>query len=396
MERQILMKFEEVKALENGYVMQTYGRVPVALVKGCGATAEDVEGKVYTDFTSGIGVNSLGYSNPAWVKAVSEQAGSIQHMSNYYFCVPQVQLAEKLCISGGMGKAFFCNSGAEANECAIKIARHWGSLNGKGSKIITLHNSFHGRTHTTLAATGQDVFHKYFLPLTEGFDYADANDLASVEKLIDDTTCAVMIEMVQGEGGVVPMDETFVKGLRALCDEKNVLLLADEVQTGIGRTGAFFAYQNYNIVPDVVSCAKGVAGGLPMGVCLCTEALGGLLTAGMNGTTFGGNPVACAGALEVVNRVSQPEFLAEVNEKGAYMREKLEAMPGVEFVRGKGLMLGVKLAGEKDAHDVLLRCAEKGLLVLTAKELIRFLPPLTITKEEIDRGLEIFAGVIAE
>ena len=391
------MTFEEIREMEAGCVMQTYGRVPVALVRGRGATAEDTDGKTYIDFTSGIGVNALGYSDPGWVRAVAEQAASIQHMSNYYYCEPQVRLANKLCAAAGMGRAFFCNSGAEANECAIKIARHWGTLHGKtGSRIITLNNSFHGRTHTTLAATGQAVFHKYFLPLTEGFDYAEANNLDSVRALVGEDTCAVMVEMVQGEGGVVPMEEGFVRGLRTLCDEKNLLLLTDEVQTGIGRTGDFFAYQGYGVRPDVVTCAKGVAGGLPMGVCLCTEELAGVMTAGMNGSTFGGNPVACAGALEVVDRVTDPEFLAQVRAKGAYMREKLRAMPGVEFVRGRGLMLGVGLSGGKDAHQVLLRCAEQGLLVLTAKELIRFLPPLTITKEEIDRGLSIFAQVLAE
>ena len=389
------MNFEELREMEAGSVMQTYGRVPVALVKGHGAVAEDIDGKTYIDFTSGIGVNALGFSDPEWARAVAEQAGKIQHMSNYYYCVPQIELAKELTALAGMDKVFFCNSGAEANECAIKIARRWGVLNGKGSTIITLDNSFHGRTLTTLAATGQDVFHVHFTPLTEGFVYAEANNIESVRALADDSVCAVMMEMVQGEGGVIPMDEAFVREVRALCDEKKMLLLIDEVQTGVGRTGTFYAYQGYGITPDVATSAKAIAGGLPMGACLCSAALSDILTAGMNGSTFGGNPVACAGALSVIRRVGKPEFLHDVQEKGAYMMKKLAEMPGVSFVRGRGMMIGVKLAGDQDAHEVMVRCAEKGLLVLTAKDLIRFLPPLTISQDEIDRGLDIFASVIA-
>ena len=389
------MNFEEVREMEMGSVMQTYGRVPVALVKGHGAVAEDIDGKTYIDFTSGIGVNALGFSDPEWARAVAEQAGQIQHMSNYYYCVPQIELAKELTALAGMDKVFFCNSGAEANECAVKLARRWGVLNGKGSRVITLGNSFHGRTLTTLAATGQDVFHVHFTPLTEGFVYAEANDIESVRALADDSVCAVLMEMVQGEGGVIPMDEAFVQEVRALCDEKKMLLMIDEVQTGVGRTGTFYAYQGYGIQPDVVTTAKGIAGGLPMGACLCSAALSGILTAGMNGSTFGGNPVACAGALSVIRRVGKAEFLQDVQEKGAYMMKKFAQMPGVSFVRGRGMMIGVKLSGDQDAHDVLVRCAQAGLLVLTAKDLIRFLPPLTITYDEIDRGLEIFASVIA-
>ena len=389
------MNFEELREMETGSVMQTYGRVPVALVKGHGAVAEDIDGKTYIDFTSGIGVNALGFSDPEWARAVAEQAGKIQHMSNYYYCVPQIELAKELTALAGMDKVFFCNSGAEANECAVKIARRWGVLNGKGSRIITLDNSFHGRTLTTLAATGQDVFHVHFTPLTEGFVYAEANNIESVRALADDSVCAVMMEMVQGEGGVIPMDEAFVREVRALCDEKKMLLLIDEVQTGVGRTGTFYAYQGYGIEPDVVTTAKGIAGGLPMGACLCSAALSGILTAGMNGSTFGGNPVACAGALSVIRRVGKAEFLHDVQKKGVYMMKKLAEMPGVSFVRGRGMMIGVKLAGDQDAHEVMVRCAQAGLLALTAKDLIRFLPPLTISQDEIDRGLDIFASVIA-
>lgn len=388
------MTFEQVKSQDQAYILHTYGRVDAALVKGRNARAWDVDGKEYIDFTAGIGVNALGYCDPEWSAAVAGQAGKIQHMCNYYYCPENTALAQELSQASGMAKAFFCNSGAEANECAIKIARKYGEKRG-AYRIVTLENSFHGRTLTTLAATGQEGFHREFLPLTEGFLYAQAGDLAGIQALLDGSVCAVMLEMVQGEGGVIPMDEGFVKGLAQLCREKDVLLLIDEVQTGIGRTGRFFAYQGYGVQPDVVTCAKGIAGGLPMGACLVSERLGDILQPGQNGSTFGGNPIASAAARVVVRRVSEPDFLQSVAEKGAYFREKLEAMPQVEYVRGRGLMLGVKLK-EKDAHDVLVQCAKAGLLILTAKELVRFLPPLTITQEDIDQGLAIFQQVLAQ
>ena len=388
------MTFEQVKSQDQAYILHTYGRVDAALVKGRNARAWDVDGKEYIDFTAGIGVNALGYCDPEWSAAVAGQAGKIQHMCNYYYCPENTALAQELSQASGMAKAFFCNSGAEANECAVKIARKYGEKRG-AYRIVTLENSFHGRTLTTLAATGQEGFHREFLPLTEGFLYAQAGDLAGIQALLDGSVCAVMMEMVQGEGGVIPMDEGFVKGLAQLCREKDVLLLIDEVQTGIGRTGRFFAYQGYGVQPDVVTCAKGIAGGLPMGACLVSERLGDILQPGQNGSTFGGNPIASAAARVVVRRVSEPDFLQSVLEKGAYFREKLEAMPQVEYVRGRGLMLGVKLK-EKDAHDVLVQCAKAGLLILTAKELVRFLPPLTITQEDIDQGLAIFQQVLAQ
>lgn len=388
------MTFEQVKSQDQAYILHTYGRVDAALVKGRNARAWDVDGKEYIDFTAGIGVNALGYCDPEWSAAVAEQAGKIQHMCNYYYCPENTALAQELSQASGMAKAFFCNSGAEANECAIKIARKYGEKRG-AYRIVTLENSFHGRTLTTLAATGQEGFHREFLPLTEGFLYAQAGDLAGIQAQLDGSVCAVMLEMVQGEGGVIPMDEGFVQGLAQLCREKDVLLLIDEVQTGIGRTGRFFAYQGYGVQPDVVTCAKGIAGGLPMGACLVSERLGDILQPGQNGSTFGGNPIASAAARVVVRRVSEPDFLQSVAEKGAYFREKLEAMPQVEYVRGRGLMLGVKLK-EKDAHDVLVQCAKAGLLILTAKELVRFLPPLTITQEDIDQGLAIFQQVLAQ
>ena len=388
------MTLEQVKSQDQAYILHTYGRVDAALVKGRNARAWDVDGKEYIDFTAGIGVNALGYCDPEWSAAVAEQAGKIQHMCNYYYCPENTALAQELSQASGMAKAFFCNSGAEANECAIKIARKYGEKRG-AYRIVTLENSFHGRTLTTLAATGQEGFHREFLPLTEGFLYAQAGDLAGIQALLDGSVCAVMLEMVQGEGGVIPMDEGFVQGLAQLCREKDVLLLIDEVQTGIGRTGRFFAYQGYGVQPDVVTCAKGIAGGLPMGACLVSERLGDILQPGQNGSTFGGNPIASAAARVVVRRVSEPDFLQSVAEKGAYFREKLEAMPQVEYVRGRGLMLGVKLK-EKDAHDVLVQCTKAGLLILTAKELVRFLPPLTITQEDIDQGLAIFQQVLAQ
>ncbi len=388
------MTFEQIKSQDQSYILHTYGRVDAALVKGKNARAWDVEGKEYIDFTAGIGVNVLGYSDPEWASAVSQQAGEIQHMCNYYYCPQNTALAEELSKASGMAKAFFCNSGAEANECAVKVARKYGEKRG-AYKIITLENSFHGRTLTTLAATGQEGFHKDFLPLTEGFLYAQAGDLSSVEKLMDDSVCAVLIEMVQGEGGVIPMEESFVQGLSKLCQEKDVLLMVDEVQTGIGRTGTFYAYQGYGVQPDVVTSAKALAGGLPIGACLVSEKLGDILQPGMQGSTFGGNPLACAGARVVLRRVNDPAFLESVKEKGAYLKERLEAMPQVEYVRGRGMMLGVKLK-EKDAHDVLVECAKQGLLILTAKELVRFLPPLTITQEDMDQGLAIFQKVLEQ
>ena len=388
------MTFEQIEAQDQAYILHTYGRVDAALVKGRNARAWDVDGKEYIDFTAGIGVNALGYSDPEWTAAVAEQAGKIQHMCNYYYCPENTALAQELSQASGMAKAFFCNSGAEANECAVKVARKYGEKRG-AYKIVTLINSFHGRTLTTLAATGQADFHRDFLPLTEGFLYAQAGDLAGVEALLDGSVCAVMLEMVQGEGGVIPMDEDFVKGLAQLCREKDVLLVIDEVQTGVGRTGFFYAYQGYGVQPDVVTTAKGIAGGLPMGACLVSERLGEILKPGQQGSTFGGNPIASAAARVVVRRVSDPAFLEDVRKKGAYLKEKLEAMPQVEYVRGRGLMLGVKLK-EKDAHEVLVRCAREGLLILTAKELVRFLPPLTIPQEDMDQGLAIFQRVLEQ
>ncbi|MBE6831345.1 MAG: aspartate aminotransferase family protein [Ruminococcaceae bacterium] len=388
------MTFEEIKEQNEQSIMQTYGRFPVALVWGHGVKAVDSEGKEYIDFTSGIGVNSLGYCDETWVKAVAEQAARLQHTSNLYYSPVQNRLAETLCKRTGFSRAFFGNSGAEANECAIKLARKYGTdtYGENHNHIVTLQNSFHGRTVTTLAATGQDGFHQYFTPFTPGFSYAKP-EMGSIQEAVNGDTCAVMIEMIQGEGGVVPLDPEFVKKLSAFCKEQDILLMVDEVQTGIGRTGKFFCYEHYGIQPDIVTSAKGLGGGLPIGACLCGERLKDVLGPGMHGSTFGGNPVVCAGALAVLDRIAEDGFLEEVRRKGEYFKDKLSAMEEIESVRGMGLMLGAKLK-KGTAKETAQKCAENGLLVLTAKELLRFLPPLTIDYQEIDAGLAILSKTI--
>ncbi len=384
--------FNNIKELDKKHIIQTYGRVDVAIESGKGARAIDVEGKVYIDFTSGIGVNSLGYCNDKWVSAVSEQAAKLQHISNYYYSPVSTKLAKKLCECSGMDSMFFANSGCESNECAIKVARKAKKSTGAYT-IITLRNSFHGRTITTLAANGQEVFHQDFLPLTDGFMYCEAGDVNALEAMIDDSVCAVMIECVQGEGGVIPMGAEYIKAVRELCDKKEVLMIIDEVQTGIGRTGELFAYQKAGITPDILTVAKGLGGGLPIGVCMVNKKHKDVLVGGDHGSTFGANPVSCAGALAVLEQIADNAFLKEVNEKGEYFKEKLLKMEGVDFVRGEGLMIGVALK-EKTAKDMLLNCAKEGLLILTAKDMVRFLPPLNISYEEIDSGLKIFEEIL--
>ncbi len=391
------MNFETIKQEEQQYLMHTYGRFNAALVSGKGAIAKDAAGKEYVDFTSGIGGNSLGYCDEGWVKAVTAQASTLQHISNLYYSPLQTEVAKKLCELTGMSKVFLCNSGAEANECAIKIARKYSfDQYGNGrQKIVTLVNSFHGRTVTTLAATGQDVFHNYFFPFTEGFDYAAANDIDDMKAKLTDDVCAVFIELIQGEGGVMPLEASYVRELQQLCQEKDILFMVDEVQTGISRTGEFYCYQGYGVQPDVVTSAKGLGGGLPIGACLCTEKLSEVMSSGTHGTTFGGNPIACAAAKEVLSRVAEPEFLAEVKAKGEYIREELKKMPNVRDIRGRGMMIGI--VTEKDnAKAIAAKCVEQGLLILTAKDLLRLLPPLTITYEEIDRGLAILKNIMEE
>lgn len=389
--------FDIVKQTEEQNMMHVYDRIPVVLEKGYGSTAWDIYDKKYIDFTSGIGVNALGYSHPSWQEAVVKQINSLPHMSNIYYNTTQIQLAELLCMKTGFSKVFFANSGAEANECAVKIARKYGSdkYGEDHTQIVTLKNSFHGRTITTLSATGQEVFHKFFTPFTEGFAYADADSIDSINEQINENTCAVMIELVQGEGGVMPLSREFVTELYELCKEKDILLIVDEIQTGMGRTGKLFCYENYDIVPDIITSAKALAGGLPLSACLCSEKLADVMGKGTNGTTFGGNPAACAGAMKVLEFVSDEEFLQSVNEKGEYMRKHIEAMNGVKAVRGLGLMIGIELDTE-NIKQVQLKCAENGLLVLTAKGVLRLLPPLNIDYFDIDAGLELLERSIGE
>ncbi|MFB2009764.1 aspartate aminotransferase family protein [Flintibacter sp. P01028] len=391
------MTFEEIKALDEQYVMHSYGRFQVAIDHGKGATVWAVDGKEYIDFSAGIGVCSLGYGDPGWVEAVSTQAAKLGHISNLFYTEPYAKVAHKLCVRTGMSNVMFGNSGAEANEAMIKLARKYSfDRYGKGrGTVITLRNSFHGRTITTLAATGQDKFHNYFFPFTEGFRYADANDLDSVEAVAGHDVCAVMMELVQGEGGVLPLDLEFVQKVAELCAKRDWLLLVDEVQSGMGRTGSLFAFQQYHIQPDVVSFAKGIAGGLPFGGIMANEKCREVFSPGTHGTTFGGNPVAAAAACHVLDRMDDA-FLAQVKEKGAYLRQAIEAMelPCLGKTRGLGMMIGIDVVGEQTNSQLAAKLIESGLLILTAGPGLRLLPPLTITQEEMDKGLSIMKAAL--
>jgi len=371
-------------------VMHTYGRLPIVLETGADRITTDENGDSFLDFGSGIGTNSLGYCNEAWADAVCEQVRKLQHTSNYFYTKVQSDFANRLCQITGYKRVFFGNSGAEANECAIKLARKYSfDKYGKGRHtIITLKNSFHGRTLCTLSATGQDSFHDFFFPFVEGFTYAEANNIDDLKAKLDDTVCAVMIEYVQGEGGVNPLESAYVDELYKLCGEKDVLVIADEVQTGVGRTGTFLAGEQYAKRADITTLAKGIAGGLPMGVCLANEKCMDVLGKGTHGSTFGGNPVACAGAMVVLDTVGQPDFLASVLAKVAHIRAALQQCEEVAEITGLGMMLGIRLK-TKSAPDVLNEALRQGLLVLTAKEKIRLLPPLNITEAELDAGLSI-------
>ena len=386
------MTFEEIKSLDEQYVMHSYSRFPVAVDRGKGAVLWDMDGREYIDFTSGIGVTSLGHGDEGWLKAVTGQAAKLGHISNLFYTEPYAQAARALCQGAGMSNAMFANSGAEANEAMIKLARKWSfDKYGKGrGTVITLHNSFHGRTITTLAATGQDKFHDYFFPFTEGFRYADANDMDSLEAVAGHDVCAVMLELVQGEGGVLPLDQDFVRKTADLCAKRDWLLLIDEVQTGVGRTGTLFAFQQYGLAPDVVSFAKGIAGGLPFGGVMANERCRDVFAPGTHGTTFGGNPIAAAAACHVLERMDEA-FLAQVRERGDYLRAQVEelSLPCLGATRGLGLMIGVEVKAGWTNRELAARLIENGLLVLTAGPGLRFLPPLTITREEMDRGLAI-------
>ena len=392
------MNSQEIMALTDQYIMHTYGRFPVAVDHGQGATLYDPEGRSYIDFTSGIGVTDLGYGYQPWVDAISAQAKKLGHVSNLFYTEPPARLAEILCKRTGMSCAFFANGGGEANEGMIKLARKYSfDKYGKGrATIVTLNNSFHGRTITTLMATGQEVFHNYFFPFTEGFRYADADDLASLEAAAGDDVCAVMMELVQGEGGVLPLDRDYVQAVAKLCAERDWLLLIDEVQTGVGRTGSLFAFQQYGVRPDVISFAKGIAGGLPMSGILANEKCRNVLTPGTHATTFGANPV-CAAAGLVVQETLTDAFLEDVQAKGTYLCNQIEALhlPCFGATRGMGLMIGIEVREGYSNQEIAAKLIANGLLVLTAGPGMRLLPPLVISKEEMDRGLAIMQATLS-
>lgn len=393
------MVFDTLKQEESTYLMHTYGRFDIALDHGKGATLWDTEGKTYIDLTSGIGVSSLGHDNEVLLTALLEQGRKLMHVSNLYYTEPMVAVAKELITSCGMGKLFFANSGAEANEGAIKLARKYSfDKYGEGrNKIITLKQSFHGRTVTTLTATGQDKFHQYFFPFTGGFDYAEAGNIGDVKAKAGTDTCAVMMEMIQGEGGVLPLDKEFVKAVEQFCKANDILLIVDEVQTGIGRTGTLFCYEQYGIEPDIVTMAKGLGGGVPIGAVMAAKTCADVMGPGTHGTTFGGNPFCCSAAKAVLSVVNQPEFLNEVKEKGSYLKEAILNLKSekIKAVRGMGLMLGIVVDAEQRAELVKALMAQ-GVLVLTAgTDTIRLLPPLVISMEEIDQALEVMKQVFA-
>ena len=379
--------------LDSKYIAPTYRRFPVEIVSGKGAVAYGPDGKKYIDMGSGIATNTFGYADSEWVAAVTEQLNQYSHTSNLYYTSPCARLAELLCTRTGMCRVFFGNSGAEANEGAIKTARKYSfDKYGEGrSKIVTLVNSFHGRTITTLAATGQDVFHTTFMPFTEGFCHVPANDTDAMLAAMTDDVCAVMIEFVQGEGGVNALDKAYVSAIAAACAEKDILLIADEVQTGNGRTGTLYAFEQFGVKPDIISTAKGLGGGLPIGAVILGEKVKDTLSAGSHGSTFGGNPVCAAGALNVISRLDD-NFLAEVRAKSEYIFTRLASMKGVISVSGLGLMIGIK--AEKPTPEIIAEGIERGVLFLSAKDKLRLLPPLNITYEEIDEALAVLAQIL--
>lgn len=391
-----MVKDDVIKKFDES-VMHTYGRYKVVLDNGKGCSSADISGKRYIDFGSGIGTNSLGYCNDKWADAVCAQVRSIQHTSNYYYTSVQADFASKLTSLAGYKNVFFGNSGAEANECAIKLARKYSfDKYGKGRHtIVTLVNSFHGRTMATLSATGQDVFHNYFFPFLDGFVNVEANNIADLHEKLDsdNTVCAVMFEFIQGEGGVTPLDQDFVDEIFKICGEKDILTIADEVQTGVGRTGRLLASMHYGVKPDITTLAKGIAGGLPMGACLASEKCADVLGKSTHGSTFGGNPVACAGGCAVLDTISSEGFLDKVQQKGYYITSKLLEIPEIEGVDGIGLMIGVRLKTKK-AADICAAAVDEGLLLLTAKNKLRLLPPLTITYEEIDKGIAVLKKLL--
>ena len=381
---------------DKAYVAGTYARFPVEIVSGKGSIVYDENGKRYIDMGSGIGVTAFGIADDAWVKAVTEQLGKVQHMSNLYYTAPCAELAELLCTRTGMKKVFFSNSGAESNECAIKVARKY-AAEKKGPEyntIITLQNSFHGRTLTTLAATGQEHFHQLFQPLTPGFVHAPANDFSALKALAEENKVAgILMECVQGEGGVIALDAEYVKAVADYAKENDIILMIDEVQTGNGRTGELYAYMNFGIIPDVVSTAKGLGGGLPLGATLLGEKVESILAPGDHGSTFGGNPVACAGAVNLISRMDD-KLLSEVKEKSAYIFDTLKDCKGIEGVSGMGLMIGIKTT--RPASDVIKECMEAGVLCLSAKTKVRLLPALNIPMDVLREAIEILKTICAK
>ena len=386
----------DIQKLDQTYIANTYARFPVTIVKGKGSLVWDESGKEYIDLSTGIAVDIFGVADESWMAAVTAQLGTLQHISNLFYTQPCVKLAQMLCEKTGMKKVFFGNSGAEANECAIKAARKYAEEK-KGKDyytIITLKNSFHGRTITTLAATGQDVFHKDFTPLTEGFVYAEPNDLADLQRLVSENKCAaIMMEVVQGEGGVMPLDKAYVQGAAKLCAEQDILLICDEVQIGNGRSGMLYGYMNYGVQPDIVSTAKGLAGGLPLGATMLGEKVQNVLDAGSHGSTFGGNPVCCAGAVNVLSRLDDA-MLAGVRQRADYIRRVLAGADGIVSISGLGLMLGIQT--KKPAADILAACREKGVLVIKAKDKLRLLPALNIPMELLEKAVAVIRECCAE
>lgn len=376
----------QTRQADQTYVAGTYGRFDAAMASGSGASYQDEDGKQYIDFGTGIGVTLFGACDPEWVKAVTDQLTTLGHTSNLYYTAPQARLAELLCQRTGMKKVFYGNSGAEANECALKVARRYGEDTGR-SVIVTLRNSFHGRTIATLAATGQDKFHAHFGPFPEGFRYIPANDCDALEAALSQgDVCAILMEMIQGEGGVIPLDKAYVQMAEKLCREKDILLMVDEVQTGNGRTGSLYAYMQYGVQPDVVTTAKGLGGGLPIGACLLGEKCEHTLGKGDHGSTFGGNPVCAAAALNVISRLDEKVFEG-VKQREAFIRSELAGAPGVKSVTGMGLMLGIEV--EKPAAEIAAACLKDGLMVLTAHEKVRLLPPLNISFDDLRQGIAI-------
>ena len=377
-----------IKELDNNFIANTYSRFPLVLKEGKGSLVKDENGKEYIDMATGIAVNTFGYSDNEWINAVTEQLNCIQHTSNLYYSSPCAELAKELCACTGMKKVFFSNSGAEANECAIKVARKY-AADKKGKdfyKIITLKNSFHGRTITTLSATGQDVFHKDFLPLTDGFVYAEANNISDLEeKIKNNNVAAIMFEIVQGEGGVLPLQKEFIDYISKISVENDILTIVDEVQCGNGRSGELYAYMNYNFTPDIVSTAKGLGGGLPLGATMLGEKVENVLAFGDHGSTFGGNPVCCAGALNILKRIDT-KLLSDIKAKSQYIIEELSSAKGVKSVSGLGLMLGIET--EKDASEVISKCMENGVLVIKAKNKVRLLPALNIPWDLLKSAVE--------